>query len=104
LRRKTRLDIPALFAPADEAAESYVAAHSDKDWRTSEEAEALDAIASSLHRKATDADPTLARSADAAIKKMKHQLEVLERKMLRAEKRRLQTGLDQLARLQAALF
>jgi len=104
LRAKTRLDISSLFAPAHEAAEGYVAAHSDKDWRTDEETEVLERMADSLRNKAAAADPTLARSADAAIKKMKHQLQVLEQKMLRAEKRRLQTGLEQLSRLQAALF
>jgi uncharacterized protein YllA (UPF0747 family) len=104
LRDKTRLDITELFAPADEAAEGYVAAHSDRDWRTSEESAILDALTESLRAKAAAADPTLTQSAEAAILKMKHQLEILEQKMLRAEKRRLHTGLERLARLQAGLF
>jgi bacillithiol biosynthesis cysteine-adding enzyme BshC len=104
LREKTRLDLPALFAPAHEAAESYVAAHSDREWHTAAEAEALDGITRKLAEKAAAVDPTLSRSAEAAVKKMKYQLEVLEQKMLRAEKRRLHTGLERLARLQASLF
>ena len=104
LRKKTGLGITALFAPADEAARHFVALHTDKDWQTGDEAAALEAIADSLRKKATAADATLSRSADSAVKKMKHQLEVLEQKMLRAEKRRLHTGLEQLARLQSALF
>ncbi len=104
LLQKTGLSLAQLFAPEDEATKHYVAAHSERDWTTQQESLQLNAMAAALQAKAKAADSTLARSAEAAITRMKRQLEVLEQKMLRAEKRRLHTGLEQLARLRSELF
>lgn len=104
LHDKTGLQLEDLFAPQDEAEKAYVVAHTEQDWQTGAERAILDDMAKTLYAKATAADPTLSRSAEASLKKMKHQLDVLEQKMLRAEKRRLETGLSQLAKLQQSLF
>jgi len=104
LWHKTRLSLQGLFAPEDQAVRDYVQKHAQKDWQTKDESLILDQLAERLRLKALDVDATLGRSADAAITKMKHQLERLEQKMLRAEKRQLQTGLEQLQRLHKELF
>jgi len=57
-----------------------------------------------LKAKAAALDPTLNASAEAALAKMRHQLQVLEKKMLRAEKRKLEEALSRIERLKTALF
>jgi bacillithiol biosynthesis cysteine-adding enzyme BshC len=104
LQRKTGLSIEALFPSEAEVTRNYVLTHSANEWQTSAESAKLDELISSLRDKAASVDPTLRRSADATLTRMKHLLQSLEQKMLRAEKRRLHTGLAQIARLQASLF
>jgi bacillithiol biosynthesis cysteine-adding enzyme BshC len=102
LKQKTTLSYEDLFLPRDEAARTYIAAHSQ--WTLPTEHDQLEVLLSSLREKATAIDPTLTRSADAVLARMQHQLEALEGKMLRAFKRKESTALNRIARLQDALF
>ena len=81
-----------------------MAQHSNNEWQTEEEAKAIDAIFQGIKQKATALDATLKSSAEAALVKMKYQLSVLEKKMLRAEKRKMQTQLQKISRLKNTLF
>jgi uncharacterized protein YllA (UPF0747 family) len=54
--------------------------------------------------KATLLDVTLRSSADAAITKIRYQVQVLEKKMLRAEKRKMQTELLRISKLKQVIF
>lgn len=104
LMGKVALPIETLFRDADETARCYVEKHGSNDWNTDEEHAALETLLNSLREKAARVDPTLEKSAIAALKKMEHQLKVLQTKMLRAEKRRQSDGLARLERLQHSLF
>jgi uncharacterized protein YllA (UPF0747 family) len=104
LRQKAGLSIAAIFKPEQELAHDYVTTHSNAQWQTNNEAIAIEQIFSDLKHKAVNVDATLAGAADAVLTKMKQQLAVLEKKMLRAEKRKMITELARITRLKAALF
>lgn len=104
LRNKLELEIPGLFGDEDEQVRTYIAKHSDADWQTTGEAEAMTAIFQTLEQKAISLDPTLKEAAGAALTKMKRQLHVLEQKMLRAQKRKMDVQVQRISRLKNKLF
>lgn len=75
-----------------------------KDWQTDAELKELEELMHRLRRKADAIDHTLKASAEAALAKMRYQVQLLEKKMLRAEKRKMQTSLSRLAKLKTSLF
>lgn len=103
-REQTGLSLQELFKQEDELVRSYVSKHSGNEWQTSIEETAMESIFEKLKAKATALDPTLTSSAEASLAKIKKQLHILEQKMLRAEKRKMDTQLDRLVRLRNALF
>ncbi len=104
LRKLSELPIPAIFKPELELERDYVTKHSGTEWQTTEETAAIENIFVALKQKAATLDATLAQAADASLTKMKHQLTELEKKMLRAEKRKLQVQLQRIDRLKKNLF
>lgn len=104
LRKLTGFSIPELFRPQLQLAREYVSTHSDADWQTSEETEAIETLLRSLQQKATAIDPTLTLAAESSITKMKRLLLEMEKKMLRAEKKKLKVDMDRIFRLKTALF
>jgi uncharacterized protein YllA (UPF0747 family) len=54
--------------------------------------------------RATSIDPTLEASGKAALAKMQYQLQVLEQKMLRAQKKKMAVALSRIRTLKTALF
>jgi bacillithiol biosynthesis cysteine-adding enzyme BshC len=104
LREKLQLSISDIFKPEESLVKGYIAKHSKDNWQTGEETATIEKIMVDLKTKATSLDATLRGSAEAAVAKMKHQLEVLEKKMLRAEKRKMETELQRINRLLAVIF
>ncbi len=98
------LDYETLALPKDDAERACIMAQSGNEWQVVSERDALEVMLSGLREKAAALDPTLLRSADATLAKMKRQLATLEAKMLRAVKRKETDALDRLHRLQDALF
>jgi len=98
------LDISTVFKPQEELVRDYIAQHSTADWKTTTEQEALEAIIRSLGHKAMEIDPTLSYSAGAVLKKVSYQLEVLEKKMYRAEKRKAAVATERITHLRGILF
>lgn len=70
----------------------------------SEESEAIKKAMLSLQAKAFQTAPELAYSAGAALAKMQHQLKVVEKKMLRAEKKKEAVAMQWLAQLREQVF
>lgn len=93
-----------IFKKEEVLIDEYVAAHATADWQTATEADALAGIIAGIKQKAILVDSTLGPSAEAALKKMTYQLQVLEKKMFRAEKRKQEVQLDRIYRLKSALF
>ncbi len=104
LREKLQLSVKDIFKPEPILVKNFVAAHSSDDWQTGEEAAMIENAMLALKLKAVSLDTTLRSSAEAALVKMKHQLEVLEKKMLRAEKRKMQIDMQRITRLRSVIF
>jgi uncharacterized protein YllA (UPF0747 family) len=104
LKQKLALDYPTICSTIEEASRSYITTHHGQPWDTATEHDQLEVLLSALREKAASVDPTLRASADAALAKMKNQLEVLESKMLRAIKRQEQTAVSRIEHLQSMLF
>lgn len=96
--------IGELFKKEDVLVNEYVTTHASTDWKTEGEALAMAALMEQLKQKATIVDSTLAQAAGAALKKIQYQLDILEKKMFRAEKRRQEVQIDRIWRIKSALF
>ena len=104
LRAQLKLGIADIFKPEVELVRQYVLHNSKDDWQTGQETNEIEQILNGLKQKASSLDPTLRGSAEAVLTKIKHQLQVLEKKMLRAEKRKMQTQLLKINKLKSLLF
>jgi bacillithiol biosynthesis cysteine-adding enzyme BshC len=104
LRRQTGFEIKDIFRPETTLIRDYVTMHSEHDWQTGNETAAIQTIMNQLKQKALMLDPTLKGSAEAVMAKMRYQLQVLEKKMLRAEKKKMQVQLLKISRLKESLF
>jgi bacillithiol biosynthesis cysteine-adding enzyme BshC len=104
LRHKLGLGIDELFLPEATLIRGFVRRHSDKDLSTERESRIFSDQLNLLKEKAAAIDPTLKGSAEAVVAKIRYQLQLLEKKMLRAEKRRMHDALEGLARLNEHLF
>ncbi len=93
-----------VFKPETDLVRTYIAQHSTDDWQTQGETIAIEHVLQSLRAKASALDPTLKSSAEAALAKIKRQLSVLETKMLRAEKKKMQVQLSRISKLKQSLF
>lgn len=103
-RNQLELSIADIFKTELELVRDYVSKHTGNEWQTLQETTAIESIFSDLKQKATAIDPTLRAATEAALAKMKHQLDNLEKKMLRAEKRKMSVQLSRITKLKTALF
>lgn len=104
LMQKTGLSIEQVFETTDNLCKAYVQEHSGHDMSTANEQKQFEALLSILRDKAAQIDPTLEQSAEAVLTKINYQLTVLEKKMMRAEKRNHDTGLQRIKKLKEALY
>jgi bacillithiol synthase len=104
LRQQLGFSVMDIFKPLADLEREYVSSHTTDDWKTDKEAGEIEQIFAALKKKATATDPTLAAGADASLAKMKYQLIVLEKKMLRAEKKKMQTQVLRIRKLKDSLF
>ncbi len=104
LREQLQLSVADIFKQDQNLVRDYISRHTNGEWQTSGETAAIENIFNSLEQKAILLDPTLEKAAGAALTKMKYQLEILEKKMLRAEKRKMETHLLRIEKLKKTLF
>lgn len=104
LRKKLGLEEAALFMPEAALIKRFVKAHATHDCSTGFEQAGFTEILTGLKEKATAITPTLKASTEAVLTKIRYQLQVLEKKMLRAEKRNMSVQIEQLSRLKSMLF
>lgn len=103
LRKELGFSVADIFKTDNALIRSYIRNNSGTAWQTDEETKSIEAILQQLQQKAQSIDPTLKASAEAAFAKMKHQLEILQKKMLRAEKKKMQTRLQRITKLKDAI-
>jgi bacillithiol biosynthesis cysteine-adding enzyme BshC len=104
LRKKLGIAPAALFLSEETLYREYLERHGEGKWKTNGAEEALTDILGRLKKQAIALDPTLEASAEAALAKIRHQLEALEQKMYRAQKRKMQHHLEQIKKLRDMLF
>lgn len=104
LRVQSGLQMPELFIKETSLIKTYIDAHGVDDWHTTKESEAVAAILEDLKSKAIAVDSTLHSAANAIAHRINKQLNVLEQKMYRAEKKKMNVQIARISKLKAALF
>lgn len=105
-KRLAKLDLSAeqLFGDIEALIKGYVREHTDNEISLAEEKEALEALFKQVEAKAAQVDPTLVKAAAAEGARQLNSMEQLEGKLMRAEKQRYDTAINQLRKLQEKLF
>ncbi len=104
LQKQLELSVTDIFMEEYELGREYIDRHSTAAWKTDTEIEAIAGIFHQLKAKAVAVDATLAPATEAALTKMKYQLSIMEKKMLRAEKKKEEVMMARIAKLKARLF
>jgi len=104
LIKQLELAIPEIFKPEQQLIRELVTKHAGNEWRTNSEIAEIETIFKTLKQKATRLDATLDAAAETVLAKMTHQLVEMEKKMLRAEKRKLDVQIARIERLKKAVF
>jgi bacillithiol synthase len=102
--RKMGFEIADLFKPADTLKREWVKLNSKADLSVSKEWAELQAIFDGLKHRAKKIDPTLAPSTEAIQARLKHAINNLERKLLKAEKRKHEVSLSHIDHVKDTLF
>ncbi|WP_162903180.1 bacillithiol biosynthesis cysteine-adding enzyme BshC [Taibaiella koreensis] len=104
LQRKTGLSDEELFQSSEKLVRAFVHKHTHKDLALEDTRQQLNQLFDQIKTKAVNVDITLRASAEAALTKMRHQLDTMEKKMMRAEKRNMAEQLSQIYKLKNRLF
>lgn len=93
-----------LFLPVAELQNRWIEKHSDANLSLSTEYANIENVFEQIKKSAYKIDKTLERAADSAKTKTQHLLSNLEKKFLRAEKRKHDTSLKQIENVKNRLF
>ncbi|HNP53221.1 MAG TPA: bacillithiol biosynthesis cysteine-adding enzyme BshC [Ferruginibacter sp.] len=104
LARKLNIPTEDLFLPELNLVNDWVNRHSNLRLTVDEEMNQVKRIYQSLTEQATAVDPTLAKHVQALQTQVLKRLQELEKKMLRAEKRKQEDSVRQIQKLKSALF
>ena len=104
LQEQLQLSVRDLFEDEDALSRIYVSRHGGDNWQTKDDSAAFDALVGRLKEKAVAVDSTLGPAADAVLKRITRQLSVLEQKMLRAEKKKMEVQMLRIEKLKSLLF
>lgn len=102
--RKMGLQPVDLFKSADSIKSDWVKKHTDHDLSLRDEWRELSLIFEKIKLRACKIDETLSPSTAAVQARLKHAIDNLEKKLLRAEKRNYNTRLEQIDSIKADLF
>ncbi len=94
----------SLFKDNEQLKTEWIKSHVNTYLSLADEERAIAAVFDHIKLNAYKIDKTLSQSADAAKKRALKLIESLDKKMMRAEKRRHQTSLNQIDGLKAKLF
>lgn len=103
-RKDLHLSFQELFLPKEELLNTYFLKQAKEELNIDEETNELDILLEKLKTKATHVDATLEYSADAVQKKINYQLDILRKKMLRAEKKKHAVIVERIEKLKQRLF
>lgn len=97
-------DIADLFHDTDALIRQFVSAHTDNELTIADEKAQLEQLFLSIAQKAQSIDPTLAKAIEAEYTRQAKAVEQLEGRLLRAEKQKHETAINQLRTLKEKLF
>lgn len=98
------LDVAALFKPTDELQTEWIKKHSEHNLSLEGEWRELTSVFEKIKLRSYKIDPTLSPSTAAVQARLKHAVDNLEKKLVKAEKRNYQVRLEQLSAVKAELF
>jgi len=101
---KLGLTTTDLFKSVDELKTQWVKKHSNNDLTLKAEWEELQSVFEKIKQHSSQIDVTLASSTEAIQARLKHAIDNLERKYIKAEKRNYDTRLTQIDSVKADLF
>lgn len=102
--KKLHLDVTDLFQPAEKIMNSIVSKRSGHNISLNGKFEKAEELFRQLSGQASEIDPSLTQHVEAIKTKALHALHELEKKMLRAEKRKFSEQQLQMEKLKSALF
>jgi bacillithiol biosynthesis cysteine-adding enzyme BshC len=104
LQRRIGFSDEEMFQPTEKLVRAFVQQHTHKDLKLEGLKQQMNDVFDQVKIRATDIDVTLRASAEAALTKMRYQLDVIEKKMMRAEKRNMADQVSQIYKLRNKLF
>ncbi|MEM1214968.1 MAG: bacillithiol biosynthesis cysteine-adding enzyme BshC, partial [Bacteroidota bacterium] len=102
--QKLDLSVSDLFQDADALVRQYVETTTDHELTIAEEKAQLETLFQSIANKARAIDPTLAKAIEAEYTRQAKSVDNLEGRLLRAEKQKHETALNQIRSLKDKLF
>lgn len=102
--KRMELSTAELFKSTDQIKTDWVRRHSGHTLTLGAEWISLKAILDGLKERSAKIDPTLAPSTEAVTVRLQHAMQNLERKLVRAEKRKHETHLVQIEQVKEQLF
>lgn len=104
LQQQLVLSDEEIFQPSEQLIQYYIKKHAAHDLELTGMKEAMQEVFGRIKEKATAIDITLEASAGAALTKMEYQLQVITKKIVRAEKRHQADTIARINRLKNNLF
>jgi bacillithiol biosynthesis cysteine-adding enzyme BshC len=101
---KLELQVTDLFGDVEALIKEYVKEHTENEISLKAQKEALETIFKEVEEKAGQVDPTLVKAAAAEGARQLNSLEQLEGKLMKAEKQRHDTAVNQMRKLKEKLF
>ncbi len=101
---KLELSVQNLFTETEALLKDFVKAQTDNELTIAEEKTQLKDLFSSITNKAREIDPTLAKAIEAEYTRQAKSVENLEGRLMRAEKQKHETALNQIRNLKEKLF
>ena len=93
-----------LFKSSDTIKNEWVKKHSNHTLTLTEEWRELNCVFEKIKLRAYKIDSTLAPSTEAVAVRLKHAIDNLEKKLIKAEKRNFHTRLEQVEHIKADIF
>jgi len=101
---KLGLNVDQLFENTETLSKNYIRQHTENDLSIQTEKDQLKALFESIANKAKNIDPTLEKAILADYARQAKSLENLEGRLMRAEKQKHDTALNQMRKLKEKLF
>ncbi|MBK0380446.1 bacillithiol biosynthesis cysteine-adding enzyme BshC [Mucilaginibacter segetis] len=98
------LNAADIFKPTDEIKSTWVKKHSSHDLTLNEEWREIQCVFEKIKLRSHKIDPTLEPSAAAVQARLKHALDNLEKKLVKAEKKNYHIRLEQIEHIKKDLF